>query len=146
MDSKIVCTSPSNIDWLIYNLNDNQISRKTIVSTKHEGINPLKENDDIFSYYFNQPNYSQILFNNNNKYKMLFYNLRQFNKNHREYPFDFRPKSIILVNPDNEKIYEAAAPDSLSGFYKFTHKNDFYYSKIPNNDSIITFYKFSLVK
>jgi hypothetical protein len=146
MDSLIVCTSPSNVDWLIYNLRNNQITKKTIISTMHEAINPLKENDDIFSYYFNEPNYSQILFNNNNGYKMLFYNLRQLNKNHKDYAFDDRPKNLILVNPYNEKIYEATAPDSLYGFYKFTYKNDFYYSKIPNNDSTITFYKFSVVK
>ncbi|MFN4235029.1 MAG: hypothetical protein ACK4IK_09520 [Bacteroidia bacterium] len=145
LDSQIVCNNPSN-NYLSFNLTDSRISYSQLYSKFHQPYKSLSENDDIFHYYYNEPFYGQIIFNPHNKLKAQLYFHKQHNKKFQGKGMDVRPKNLMIINEKNQLIDEIIVPDSLSGFHKFAHKNEFYFSKALNNDSLITFYKFTFIK
>jgi hypothetical protein len=145
-DSLVIATAPVFNNLIIYNIFNKTIKYKDISSKFHKERDILTESDDVLMYYFTQPYFEQLLYNSFNHTFSQVYNLKQNKIEGKVKNIYLRPKSIIFYDNQLNKLEEIIAPDSLSGFYKFTHKNDFYYSKIPNNDSTITFYKFSVVK
>lgn len=145
-DSLIIATAPAFNSFITYNLNGNSIESKILLSDFHKERDVLKEEDDLISYYFMQPYFGQLIFNSNNKYFSQIYNIKQNRKVDKVKNFFLREKSMIFYDNQLNKIKEIIVPDSLSGFHKFAHKNAFYYSKLPNNDTLITFYRFSIVE
>lgn len=143
-DSLIIASAPAFNSFITYNLYGNSIESKILTSDFHKERDVLKEENDLISYYFLQPYFGQLIFNSNNQYFSQLYNIKQNRKVEKVKNFFLREKSMIFYDNQLNKIMEIIVPDSLSGFHKFAHKNAFYYSKIPNNDTLITFYKFSI--